>query len=83
MISDCKEAYKQQENDLEDTLSLAPTCLWQDGLCASFFCSVSFMFGSPLLWKDLKAQHAELKKVLQVGLEQLTYGMGIGLAWTW
>ena len=41
------------------------------------------MSGSPLRWKDLKAQHAELKKVLQVGLEQLTYGMGIGLAWTW
>ena len=55
VISGCKKADKQQGNDLED------------GLCASFFCSVSFMSGSPLLWKDLKAQHAELKKVLQVG----------------
>ena len=27
VISDCKEADKQQGKDLEDTLSLAPTCL--------------------------------------------------------
>ena len=46
VISGCKEADKQQGKDLEDTLSLAPTCLWQDGLCASFFRSVSFMFAS-------------------------------------